>query len=1681
MTDAKYTVQGVSPNGTTIDLFDYWTANTEAPSEDDNYNYNGGINNDHQLKFNTGTPRDASDVINSWTNAGNGPRTGIVKNTLVDGYPSIAAGTISGWVNLNNNNYGQGGTQVLADEPLAYLFDDSSQAGKQGYYGVQGLLQVDSDGYYYYNASSEQTKAQGGSFESANYAAFDSSANTFTLYNTWGVMHEGTNSPNGQFFPFNNAADVFTENGKNSALVQKDVKASSNILNHYFGMHMSTQFVQQYGGHVNDAEDADKVTYEFSGDDDVWIYIDDVLVGDLGGIHDAARITIDFSTGEIKVTASSGDDVTPDNMKTLRACYQNARAENNVKWSNNGSGSTFADETYHTLDFFYLERGNNDSNMSLRYNLVSIPETELSKVDQEGNFIDGATFNVYDTTNDKEISDENLICEGVVTEKDGTVTLIGQDDYPITLDRLWADGVKNITLVETDTPDGYRAATEIPLYIQHYDADQTANGKETNLLLSSDPWTTGAYAQPKVTATTTSDVQIDRQDNGTLSKDELQSGVLFAVIEQQGSDGKWYPVTGDALSGWNVSKKNAMSDIIAAGKSTNAVFTISTSGAYQTEIKNLPGRIQDYEFFKDANSKSGTSYRGAYYYTTASTLAGATEDNTYAVTNPDTFDRQFSARIYLSNILNRVLVQKTDENGNAVDGATMSLFKADQVNVAEDGSVTLKDDVTAEDAIQTDTTRTLSKKNGDSIDLGGAVIFTELEPGTYYVVETAAPSSYALNQNFAKIIVDDTGVYADAGTDGDGVSVTRGVGRIVRSMVQFATADDVDATLHDIVATPQLREQQNDGSWKWVPNGSASTQHLEFADDGDAVLDYEMMSGGAYTVEAGVPGLSIEQCDIADHATTPRQDISANVTNLFTGVTIVHIKDQQVGALNVTKVVTGQGANQDATFDFTVTFVHPAEEGQEDTIALTQDEATAAGMRLAIGDGEAADVTVGEDGAVTFQLEAGQTAQFTNIPAGVTYQVTEEQVANFKTLYDDNQIGTIEFNETATTTVTNTWAPSAMLDGATNLVVTKRVVGTDWDDGWSFDFTIAPYGEETEEAVKVGTVTMPNPASISISATDENGDGVHQKSFGNITFSAEGTYQFVVTENDFSIEGLSKDESQKVVTVSVAPNQMTGQLEATLVTTGDDASDALVFTNTYKATTGDSGAANVSATKTLTGRGLQADEFSFAIAPRTANGLLDPVATAKNTADGTVSFGSLGYTTADEGTGTLTSLPQAVTAGYATKGVNADGQRTWTLNYTAYEVTNSLPAGVSANASSFNFTVTVVDSGDGTLTATANLPGGGIAFTNTYSTGESVEVAPSGSKSFVYADGEAANPDLEGLFTFTLSSDDPAAPMPEGDGATATNDVNGNVTFGAISFDLDNLAGVETAADGSRSKTFTYTVTESGSVESVTNDATATRTFTITLTDDGKGNLTAVADPVSGPLFAFVNTYTPTSTSATIEATKVLKGAELTAGRFTFELTGSEGAPMPNEKKVTNDENGKVTFGPITFTTAGEYDYTITEVNDRQSGVSYDKIPSRTVHVSVTDDGQGQLVATVTSGGDDLKFTNTYTPPTTPPGEHEPEKPNTPEPEEPETPTTPEEPTTPETPETPEQPETPETPVTPENPSTPSTPEQPVKPEQPTETLPSTGDAMLGAVIATAAIGVACLGAAHVIRKRGER
>lgn len=1327
------TVQGLTPGGTTINLFDYWITgrDTEDVVSWDPGHANQGINKEHTLNFGKGMS-DGAGKANEWTESAE-PRIELVANKLnEDGYPVLAVGN---------------------KESLAYLFNPESFDGKQAYSNVGNLLQVDDTGYFYYDCKE-------------NFAEFSADDNAFTLYGAKAVNSAGS-SPNGQFFPFNTYNEVSGET----------IDSSSSVINHYFGMTMRTRFVQQNDGHTTPISKL-PVTYNFSGDDDIWIFIDGVLVGDLGGIHNATSIEIDFSTGMVYVydDGAKDDDGTYKTTslnnecdegeivyngggrgETLRSIFERVLGKDSIP-DGLFNGNTFADNTYHTLDFFYLERGNTDSNMALKYNLINIPETDIVKVDQNGEPVAGAEFKLYDRVAYAQNNEATPLATAV-TEDDGSVVLLDPNNTnrPITLESLWehvseaeAENVRDLMLVETGVPEGHRASQKIPLQIQK---KENAAGKSFYLLLSEDPWTTGAYAMPKVmlTAPEGTDITIKGLPGSetawgeTLQADDIQGGLLFAIVEKKVGT-TWLPVYGDPLTGWKVADELKAETVIAAAKATHAQFAIDTTGSFRAEVNSLPGDILKYSFF---TGEKDAEYRGAYFYSTAKTFDGIEKDNTATVTNPEAFTRNFSARVYVSNIINRFAVQKLNEAGEPVNGATMALYANDQVTVDENGVATPNEGETP----QTAETTTLTKEH-DAIDLKGACIFANLNPGVYWVGEQTSPkeptvsdpNGYLMNNTLTKVLVTDDGVFADAGKAGDGVTVMRGVGRLMRSMVQFAVEDDIDVTLHNIVAQARMgtvvTNEAGDTSIEWGAPDPESELHLQYAGDGDRVLDYttdasvsdeELQSASEYyTVDEGVPGLVVNQC--AKHKVEGEAAWTnlgnTDITSLFTGVNVVQIANQRVSGLDVTKTVTSEGpatADPNAEFTFTVRFTNPI--GADGlTTPLTQEQAEAVGMYLITKDAtgtfsQRQAIEIADDGTVEVTIKDGGTARFLNVPVGTTYTVTEEPCDGY-VLSDQpandqpaNMTGEITFSdkgEFATAAVTN-----IKVAGATAAIdIQKTVTGTDTAD--DFAFTIA-LSSERDEGIRDGVSVMRdgqlkqvgtegidiNPVNVTADFTD--GHMTNRASSEQLVFTKPGTYVFEVKESDAGAKpNWAYDNTlARKVTVNVKQDSDTDtQLTAEVAydnskapQAGDQSvKDAAAFTNVYTAPTT---TAQIKAIKRLTGDSatLLADQFAFEL--RDKDGKL--VADAKNDAAGNVTFDANTYDADGIYTYTLREvLPDDDDD--VTPGIQQDG---FTYDETIYRVSVSVNVNEQGGLTAV---VTYNEGADGTTGDAVKTP----VFENTY-------------------------------------------------------------------------------------------------------------------------------------------------------------------------------------------------------------------------------------------------------------------------------------------------------------------------------------------------------------------------------
>ena len=878
------TVDKMCPEGITINLFDYWL---DAQDSQDGSNPEGyenlGINADHTLKFGKGMgqvdtlevsnpDQNKTDIetalaqgnINDWT-SGARPMAGIVASTLGnDGYPVL--------------------NTKLQSESLGYLFNTSSDEGKEAYLNVGGLLQQHSEGYFYYNSQE-------------NFAEYNETTNNVTLYNQKGVDAAGA-SPDGQFFPFNTAEEVF---------VDPEVDSTDEVINHYFGMHMTTSFQQTPGG-MSPSNDTKPITFSFSGDDDVWVYIDDVLVADLGGIHDACSVEINFSTGKIYVFKDNdggnrgegyydeGETLYNANSNgeapTLKEMYTKAGKEESVGWK----GETFADESYHTFDFFYLERGNTDSNMRMQHNIQTVPESELLKIDQDGKPVAGAKYVLYETDQNYKVLDGAAPIATGTTDTKGVFTFKNTDGETLPLNDLKKDG--HYLLVEETVPEGYRSGTEpIELYVQ------TASNGNKKLLLSANAWDTGAYAMPMVRVAATTDGDGIIQDQGNSNYNARKDGLIVAAIFKgenvkygQTSPNDLNLVYGDPVNGWKTATGNSATEqlqAVAASKESGIyAFSLDSSGAYSADIEYLPGDINAYSWMvNDKNNDGDTKtaqFMGAYFFVEdAKSISDieTTVESKIHLLNSTGFIRDFSMRLYAPNIQNRLLVQKVDENGTPITNpATFTLYKKDT-----NGTETVVDTYT-----------TGEYTLGDE-KLQGAVAITGLAAGNYVLKETTAPAGYTASTDDIAFVVDSSGVHVNAGERDDDISVKLGVGKIVKSMVQFATDDGIDATLHDITATLQTaKDYDTNGTTSWTDQGQS--MDLSYGAT-ETVLEYGPASadGPVYlTYDSGWGRLNIKQNLNAGADGTPspepKQELKPDqsLNNLFSGTTMVVVANQPI-------------------------------------------------------------------------------------------------------------------------------------------------------------------------------------------------------------------------------------------------------------------------------------------------------------------------------------------------------------------------------------------------------------------------------------------------------------------------------------------------------------------------------------------------------------------------------------------------------------------------------------------------------------------------------------------------------------------------------------------------------------------------------------------------------------------
>ena len=712
---------------------------------------------------------------------------------------------------------------------------------------------------------------------------------------------------------------------------------------------------------------------------------------------------------------------------------------------------------------------------------------------------------------------------------------------------------------------------------------------------------------------------------------------------------------------------------------------------------------------------------------------------------------------------------------------------------------------------------------------------------------------------------------------------------------------------------------------------------------------------------------------------------------------------------DLSKAIDGRDWTDGDEFSFTITSPDGAPLPDPATVTVNKHDAKDGIAAIKFG-------KIHYTAAGTYKYEIRENAGST---VGMTY---DTHVATAEVTVTENGEGNLKANVTKKENgrFTNKYRTELDYVAAGGLWLSKYLDGRPMTEG-QFTFTVTPADDASASALGL----LPGANNFKSPAAAETTVGLIDILAGHeVTFTqadAGKTFKYTVAEKNDHQPGYTYDDAVRTVTIAIA-DDTAGTLTATTTVSGgpegthetvhksgeNKVEKALVpFHNSYSATTNTPGgtAAQVVATKTLTGRPMVDGEFWFGIAYQ---GELVEYKNLKPNIGGHVSFDVLHYDTK--------MLANLAAAGL-THRTDKDGKLAWTINYTAYEDLFGLPNGVSATTWSFGFKVIVVDNGDGTLTATVDYGGVEPLFENVYGA-DAVNAALAGTKKLQAAEG-LTPADITGKFTFTVTADEAGAPMPEH--TAATNDAAGNVDFGKIHFTLEDLnralgvtddatdeteadeaeadeanadeaktdeADVDVNADESedenepaaatpRSHTFTYTVTETGSAPGVTNDTNATRKVSYTVTDDNAGHLSVVREGDDGADFTFTNTYsvTPTDSVVTdqVKTVKRLTGRDLAAGEFTFELL-EDGVTVASG---TNDANGTVTLSPIHYEAPGTHTYTLREACPNAlglyKGVTYDGA-TYTVVTTVSDNGDGTLTATHKLDGttESAGFTNKY-------------------------------------------------------------------------------------------------------------
>lgn len=1032
------------------------------------------INSKHTLKFkNVGNPG----TYNRYVGNGKGAYTGIVNKILTKGYPAMAADKGS--------------------ESLDYLFGGKSDSAVTNYTPAGGLLTLDKDGYYGFDADSQN-------------ATYDTALSKFTLSNRPCTNQSDTPC----FAPFGN---------------------DTNDNKYSFGMNLGAEFYMPKDGKVNNQD----MVFDFTGDDDVWVFIDGVLVLDLGGIHQALDGSINFATGKITYDKTQRYGNPP--AATITQAFTNA-------------GKTWDSTAYktHHLSFFYLERGDGGSNCKIRFNLpvkpskaIDIEKETLGTIDADKQFqfqlFVGSSstpyqgkYSVYDAYTNQVLFDTQTSNNGVITLAKGQFARVQSDSF-------------------TDaTPYKVRELNSSDYTVSANGSPMTQQGSNDN-----------AYAE-------TGSFTVGTTGHVTIVNSNVKPSNNKSIVKTDGGDGDQYTL-----------------NLTASGDSTSSTVTTATPA--------------DIVLVMDKSGSMNENNRDANAQKAAKDLAKKLLTGTNSKLPPEQQVQMAVVTFSTEASLKQKFTTNVSEINNAVrgnpDGGTNWEAALKQANDLQGRSGVKKHIIFLSDG--NPTYRTTSYSGCYSYSLWGWTAHPEYttpescraqrytwgenpdggSDGAYgagssddYGFNYAAALAEANRRGDAALYVVKTSTDANKmadlaeqanavnGKEFDGTNAAN----LTKAFDQIYSSITSSAKIRVFSITDTLSQWVDPVEFAGVVNGTDITQYVTVKNGSIKLTSgyaatYSVDSSGNRTVTVtfnDTDGIVAEKTDVIDVSFKVKPSDAA-YTNYASGNNYPNTGDVQTGAASAGQ--QGYYSNADAKLNYCVLtevngatscerteaeYPHPVVQVKLGKINITKqwsdgadkhanDSVTVQLQRKAIGAADSTAENVGDP--ITLNADNKWTTTVDNLVPGYTYSVVETPGNDrYDVTYTGNNTELTKkmvwsSNADAGTlkaTITNTLKTVSLQH---LISVRKNLTGREWKDSDQFGFTL----EAEDNAPLPASCKDQQPCTVTV----KHDSTEHSAAFDDITYNAGGaTYTYYVTENSGSISALHYSQAKYKVVVTVAKN-----------------------------------------------------------------------------------------------------------------------------------------------------------------------------------------------------------------------------------------------------------------------------------------------------------------------------------------------------------------------------------------------------------------------------------------------------------------------------------------------------------------------------------------------------------------